>query len=80
MQIWRYSLDGVAGLVVRRRCRSAESVVSVYNSTQAAIASSETWSVVCETHGSILGVSTLARAIAQMDRPEWCSDCQDALA
>jgi hypothetical protein len=38
-----------------------------------------TWACVCETHGTITGVATLAQAYYHLPVADWCEECQAVL-
>lgn len=74
-----YALDGVAGLVERRR-RSNGVQVGVYNARQAGLdqESGACWYSVCEEHGTLVAHQTLKLAKYHAVTPEeWCEGCGD---
>ena len=71
-----YVLDGVAGLVERRR-RSNGVQVGVYNAQQARLdEDSGAWYCICEDHGTLLAHRSLKLARHHAVTPEeWCESC-----
>lgn len=73
-----YVLDGVAGLVERRR-RATGVQVGVYNAQQARLdEEGGAWYCICEAHGSCLAHRSLKMARYHAVTPEeWCESCGD---
>lgn len=72
----RYHLDGIAGLVERKRNRSTGLTMELYAADQTDIdVNGDRWAVVCETHGSIVGAPNLTLARQSMAYPMWCEAC-----
>ena len=76
----QYALNGVAGLVERRKTRQTGTVVEIYRVDQTDFdGGGEPWAVVCAAHGSIIGCSTLSLAKDQASDPNgWCEQCEGA--
>jgi hypothetical protein len=75
-----YDFDGYAGCVTLRRSRATGTLVGVYHAVQAGMEDDpETpWMAVCEEHSTLVGLHTLAAAMASTDPREWCDDCRAA--
>lgn len=73
----QYALDGVAGLVQRRKAHSTGTTISIYNNEQADLdTEGGPWSTVCEDHGTIIAHTTITLAKDMASCPEeWCEDC-----
>lgn len=73
----RYGLNGHAGLVARRRSHQTGRFVSLLNAAQGGYdTEGGPWVIVCETHGFIMSLDTLALARNHMAYPlEWCEYC-----
>lgn len=88
-----YSLNGLAGLVVTRRCRLTGFMVSIYHNEQAGMDCNcgtgirddkhnehhHSFSTLCEEHGQVCSHKTLALARDHMVVPAWCEPCQKIL-
>ena len=67
-------------------CRSAAysrwsgSLIGIYDAQDAGIDADTRWVCVCEDHGTILDVDTLANAKASASTPDWCEECYEAAA
>ena len=69
-----------AGLIQYRKARSTGTRVGVYSSVEAGLEVDPElkYSVVCEDHGSIVGVSTLVDARSCATEPDsWCDECRE---
>lgn len=75
-----YALDGVRGLVERRR-RWNGVTVSVYNARQAGLdEDGGCWYTMCDEHDACCGHQTLRDARVMAAEPEtWCEDCGDEI-
>jgi hypothetical protein len=49
--------------------------VSVYDAEEAGIDADTRWVCVCEDHGALLEIETLANAKRTARVPEWCEQC-----
>ena len=76
---------GNAGLVMTRRSRATGTLVSIYRAEEAGIDAGEQpltqvkypAAVVCETHGTILGVATIAAGRMVLPTPHgFCEECR----
>ena len=73
----QYAMNGVAGLVERRRVRQTKTFVEIYRVDQAGLDVEEPWAVVCAAHGSIFGCASLSLAKDQASDPNgWCDQCE----
>lgn len=77
----RYAMNGVSGLVERRKTRQTGTVVEIYRADQAGLdVGKASWAVVCAAHGSILGCASLSLAKDQASDPNgWCELCGGSL-
>lgn len=75
-----HAFDGYAGCVQRRVSRDTGLLVGIYDAAQAGIDTDREnpWAVVCEPHGAIVCVATLATAKRSTWTPEWCDECREA--
>lgn len=72
-----YNLNGVSGLVLRRRARQTSKIVNIYCADQARMdVGGLPWAVMCETHGGIVGCGSLSLAKDwAMEPKSWCEQC-----
>lgn len=80
----RYALDGVPGLVQRRKARSTGAIIGVYHAEQAGLDECRSavdpkglpWATVCETHDHAVNHRSLQEAKGHACEPEfWCEGC-----
>lgn len=75
----KYSFNDLAGCVVQRKARQTGTLVGVYNSEQAGLDDDPacSWSCVCEFHSTLVGHSSLKKALGWSVEPEsWCEFCR----
>lgn len=74
-----YEFNDLAGCVVQKKTHVTGTLVGVYNSDQSGMESDSscTWMTVCEVHSTLVGHSSLKRALSHSSHPEgWCSFCR----
>lgn len=78
-----YQLNGCPGLVEQRKNRLTGTVVSLYRAEQAGLDDDDgasPWATVCEEHSAIVTHQSLKLARGHLACPDWCEDCQEAVA
>lgn len=75
--VLRVERDRRAGCVYLARSRRTGAVRGVYRAEEADMDVGDKWAVVCEDHGTLLGVSTRAAAMAS-DTDDFCDECREA--
>ena len=73
----KYSHDGLAGCVTRRRSRVSGDIVGLYHAEQAGLdATDGPWATVCEKHGTVCNHRTMRLALSHLSNVGWCEACQ----
>jgi hypothetical protein len=74
------TLPDYAGIRQYNRSRATGTMVGVYHAEEAGLDPYDgPWAVICEDHGAIINVATLAAAKHHAPAPHgWCDECREA--